>query len=218
VWFRAAAPAVVAGSHSASRILLPVALSDGEHQGSVLESAAWGTQTLRLYRDGVELPRVGVSPYFDSPPEPATFRLEHTATPNPDRLPIGSRTSTSWTFPSQGPTTPGQFATTPQLLTVDYRPNTDALGRLPAWRPLKLDLRVLSNAGVERSALRFWASTDQGTHWREATVLRHRDGTFTTIVPGLVPRPGQAVSVRAQATAGEGRTIDQTIIDAYPVR
>jgi subtilisin family serine protease len=222
VWFRAMAPAVVAGSHSASRILVPVALSDGEHQGSVLESAAWGTQTLRLYRDGVELPRVGVSPYFDSPPEPATFRLEHTATPNPDRLPIGGRTSTSWTFPSQGPTASGQFATTPRLLTVDYRPNTDALGRVPAWRPLKLDLRVLSIAGgapqVERGTLRFWASTDQGGHWRAATVVRLRDGTFTAIVPGLVPRPGQAVSVHAQATAGEDRSIDQTIIDAYPVR
>jgi subtilisin family serine protease len=218
VWFRATAPSVVAGSHSASRILLPVALSDGEHQGSVLESAAWGAQTLRLYRDGVELPRVSVSPYFDSPPEPAMFRLEHTATPNADRLPIGRQTSTSWTFPSQG----SQPATIPRLLTVDYRPNTDTLGKLPAWRPLTLDLRVLSIAGgapqVERGTLRFWASTDQGGHWREATVVRHRDGTFTAIVPGLVPRSGQAVSVRAQATAGEGRSIDQTIIDAYPVR
>jgi hypothetical protein len=222
VWFRGPAPAVVAGSHSASRILLPVALSDGEHQGSVLEPAAMGAQTLRLYRNEVELPRVGTSNYFDSPPGPATFRLEHTSAPNPDRLPIGRQTSTIWTFPSDTPNTPGQFATTPRLLAVDYQPDTDALGRLPAWRPLKLGVRVVSTAGddairVERGALRFWVSVDQGTHWREAVVLPDRDGTFTAFALGLL-RPGQTVSVRATATAAEGRAIDQTIIDAYPVR
>jgi hypothetical protein len=108
------------------------------------------------------------------------------------------------------------------LLTVHYRPRTDALGRLTAWRPLTLDLRVLSVAAdtitVERATLRFWVSADQGDHWRRATVLPRRDGTFTAVVPGLVPRPGQAVSVRAEATAAEGRAITQTIIDAYPVR
>lgn len=221
VWFQAPTPAVIAGSHSANRILLPIALSDGEHQGSVLESSALGSQSLRLYRNGVELPRVGTSNYFDSPPEPATFRLDHTASPNPDRLPIGRQVSTNWTFPSQAPDTPGQFATTPRLLSVDYQPKTDAQGRLSAWQPLNLGLRVVSimdTVQVERSTLRFWASTDQGTHWYEGAVLRKRDGTFVAVVPWLLPRPGQTVSVRVRATAAEGRAIDQTIIDAYPVR
>lgn len=221
VWFRAPAPAVIAGSHSANRILLPVALSDGEHQGSVLEPAALGSQSLRLYRDGVELPRVGTSNYFDSPPGPATFRLDHTASPKPDRLPIGRQVTTSWTFPSRTPEVPGQFATTPRLLSVDYQPGTDALGRLSAWRPLKLGLRVVTTTDtvqVERASARLWVSTDQGTHWYEAAVLSKRDGTFTAIVPWLFPRPGQLVSIRVQATAAEGRSIDQTIIDAYPVR
>ncbi len=217
VWFRAPAPAVIAASHGDSRILLPVALSDGEHPGTVLDAAAAGNQSLRLYRNGVELPRVGVGNYFDSPPEPATFRLDHTSSPNPDRLPIGRQTSTSWTFPSQA-------GATPRLLTVDYQPNTDALGRLPAWRPLTLGVRVVSNAGsadavrIEPGTARFRVSTDQGKHWYEAIVWPKYDGTYSAIVPGLAPRPGQSVSVRANATAAAGRTIDQTIIDAYPVR
>jgi hypothetical protein len=221
VWFRALTPAVVAGSHSANRILLPVALSDGSHHGSVLEPAALGGQSLRLYRNGVELPRVGTSNYFDSPPGPATFRLDHTAGPSPDRLPIGRQVTTSWTFPSHTPEVPGQFATTPRLLSVDYQPGTDSLGRLSAWQPLRLGLRVVTTGDsvqVERASVRLWLSTDRGTRWHEAAVLPRRDGTFTAVVPWLLPRTGQVLSVRVQATAAEGRAIDQTIIDAYPVR
>jgi hypothetical protein len=82
---------------------------------------------------------------------------------------------------------------------------------------------MVSTAGAddvrdERGLLRLWASTDQGTHWREATVLPRHDGTFTAFVPGLPLRSGQTVSVRVRATAQEGRAIDQTIVDAYPVR
>ncbi|HEX6352854.1 S8 family serine peptidase [Actinophytocola sp.] len=217
VWFRGLSPAVIAGSHGTSRILLPVAVSDGEHQGSVLESAAAGNQELRLYRDGVELPRVGVSSYFDTPPEPALFRLDHTSAPDQARLPIGRRTATSWTFPSQA-------GEAPRLLSVHYQPRTDTLGRLDSWRPLMFDLRVVSTTSatdaltVEKATLRFWVSTDHGERWHKATVQPCRDGTFTAAVPGLVPRPGQTVSVRAEATAAQGRAVTQTIIDAYPVR
>jgi hypothetical protein len=49
-------------------------------------------------------------------------------------------------------------------------------------------------------------------------VIPNRDGTYRAIVPGLVTRPGEKMSIRAEATAGEGRTIKQTVVDAYPVR
>jgi hypothetical protein len=49
-------------------------------------------------------------------------------------------------------------------------------------------------------------------------VVPNYDGTYRVIVPGVVTRPGQSVSVRAEATAAEGRRITQTIVDAYPVR
>lgn len=148
---------------------------------------------------------------------------EHTSTPDQELLPIGRSTSTSWTFPSQAPTDTSQWATIPRLLSVDYQPNIDTQGRLPAWRPLTMGVRVMStaNAGVlrvERGSLRLWASTNQGKRWYQAIVRPKPDGTYSVVVPGLLPRSGETVSVRVEATAAEGRKISQTIVDAYPVR
>ncbi|HEX6358806.1 S8 family serine peptidase [Actinophytocola sp.] len=223
VWFRSPAPAVTTASHNRERIELPVDLSDGAHEGSLHEPAAAGNRTYRLYRNGTELPRFGDSWYFDSPPEPATFRLEHTSTPDPTRLPIASSTSTAWTFPSQAPTDPEAWDTKPRLLSIDYQPGTDAHGRLPAWHLLDLDIRVTSMAGgtdfrLEPGTLRFWASTDQGKRWHQGIVVPGFDGTYRVLVPGVITRPGQHISVRAEATAAENRTIKQTLLDAYPVR
>jgi hypothetical protein len=223
VWFRAPVPAVTTASHNRERIELPVELSDGEHDGSLRDMAAAGNQTFRLYRNEVELPRFGDSWYFDSPPEPAKFRLEHTSTPDPARLPIGSDTSTVWTFPSQAPTDPAAWDTKPRLLSIDYQPGADGQGRLPSWHIFDLGIRVTSSAGgdgyrLERGALRFWASTDHGKRWHEGIVVPNYDGSYRVIVPGVITRSGQTVSVRAEATAGEGRTIKQTVLDAYPVR
>jgi hypothetical protein len=151
------------------------------------------------------------------------FRLEHTSTPDRDLLPIGTSTSTVWTFPSRGPTDPDAWDTKPRLLSLDFQPGTDGLGRLPAWRVLDLGVRVTSVAGddgfrLERGTLRFWASVDGGKRWHAGVVAPRFDGTYRVVVPGVLPRPGQQVSVRAAATAAEGRSIDQTIVDAYPVR
>ncbi|GAB3506336.1 S8 family serine peptidase [Amycolatopsis cihanbeyliensis] len=221
-WYRGVAPAVYAGSHTSTKIQLPVELSDGAHRGQVADPQATGEETLRLYRNGTELPRQGSSDYFRTPPEPARFRLEHTASPDTDQLPIGTSTETTWTFPSRAPTDPDQWDTQPRLLAVDYQPSTDAKGRLPAWWPVSLGARIVSSANfvdpvrVERGNLRLWASVDQGERWHRAIVVPKPDGTFLTIVPTLFPRPGQSVSVRVEAKAGP-RSISQTIVDAYPV-
>ncbi len=222
VWFRAPVPAVTSASHNRERIELPVDLTDGDHAGPLYDPSAAGMETFRLYRDGVELPRFGDSWYFDTPPEPAVFRLEHTSKPDPARLPIGSATSTVWTFPSQAPTDPDAWDTKPRLLSLDYQPGADGQGRLPAWHILDLGVRVTSwSAGesrLEPGGLRFWASTDQGHRWHAAIVVPNRDGTYRAIVPGVVTKPGQKVSIQAEASAAEGRTIKQTVLDAYPVR
>jgi subtilisin family serine protease len=223
VWFRAPVPAVTTASHNRERIELPVELSDGEHDGSVRDVSAAGNETFRLYRNGVEQPRFTDSWYFDTAPGPAVFRLEHTSKPDPARLPIGTSTSTVWTFPSQAPTDPDAWDTKPRLLSVDYQPGADGQGRLPAWHLFDLGVRVTSMAGgegfrLEQGSLRFWASVDQGKRWHEGMVIPNRDGTYRVLVPGVLTRPGQTVSVRAEATAAEGRTIKQTVIDAYPVR
>jgi subtilisin family serine protease len=223
VWFRSVAPAVTTASHNRQRIELPVDVSDGEHEGPVYDLPAAGNDVYRLYRDGVELPRFDDSWYFDTPPGPATFRLEHTSKPDPARLPIGTSTSTVWTFPSQAPADENDWDTKPRLLSLEYQPGADGQGRLPAWRIFDLGIRVVSFAGgagfrLEPGRLRFWASTDRGGHWREAIVIPNRDGSYRAIVPGVVTKPGQRVSIRAEATAAEGRTVKQTLVDAYPVR
>lgn len=223
VWFRAPVPAVTTASHNRERIELPIDLSDGEHEGSVRDVPAAGNETYRLYRNGAELPRFGDSWYFDSPPEPAMFRLEHTSKPDAARLPIASSTNTVWTFPSQAPTDPEAWDTKPRLLSIDYQPGADGQGRLPSWHIFDLGIRVVSSAGgtdyrLERGTLRFWASPDHGKRWYEGIVVPNYDGTYRVIVPGVLTRSGQTVSVRAEATAAEGRTIKQTVLDAYPVR
>lgn len=67
-WFRGPTPAVVETAHSFDSITLPIDLSDGEHTGQVLNAAAWGKATSRMFRNGVELsPTYPGSPYFSTP-------------------------------------------------------------------------------------------------------------------------------------------------------
>lgn len=85
-----------------------------------------------------------------------------------------------------------------------------------------MDMRLITNTGplapivAERGTLRVWTSTDRGRHWQPAIALPRPDGTFLVVAP-ISPRPGQAVSVRAEGRAAQGRTVSQTVIDAYPV-
>ena len=224
VWFRGLTPVVRAPWHTRTSMRFPIGLTDGSHSGSLVRDAVLGEQTLRLFRNGIELKRNGDSNYFDAPPEPATFRLVHTANPDTEVLPIGREFKTSWTFPSHGPTEQGDFTTEPRLLSVDYQPRTDSEGRMRAWRPVMLTLRVtlpkLGDDGsrvVPDAELRFWASGDGGQSWHPGIVVPRKDGEYFTIVPGMLPRPGDTLSVRVEATA-EGRGVTQTIIDAYQVR
>ncbi|MEV0430912.1 S8 family serine peptidase [Micromonospora sp. NPDC050495] len=222
VWYQAPAP-MAFGSHSRNGISLPIPLSDGQHRGAADPTAA-GNKSLRLWRDGVEVaPFEPGSAYFDIPAERAMFRLEHASSPDPDLLPIGRETMTAWTFPSEAPTDPDQFSAEARPLNVDYQPGTDGHGFLPAGMPLVLGARLFTSDSnndelrYERGSLRFWASTDHGGRWHQATVT-NTDGSFHVVVPGLIPRAGDMVSVRAEGKAAGDRTVEQTIIDAYPVR
>ncbi|MEO3845285.1 S8 family serine peptidase [Streptomyces sp. B22F1] len=199
-----------------------VDLSDGEHNGQE-PTGVFGEQSLRLYRDGTEVrPRQPGSAYFDVPSGPATYRLEHTSRPDTVRLPLGSRTETRWTFPSRGPA-PGGSAVKPRLLTVDHRPPTRDDGTLRAGVPLMMGARLVSSESrsdlrEEKGTLRMWVSTDSGGRWHRMLVAPTPDGSVLATAPGVRPRAGDFVSVRVEGSAAEGRTVDQTIVDAYPVR
>ncbi|WP_240662611.1 S8 family serine peptidase [Streptomyces sp. WAC 06738] len=222
VWFRGLAPAVVAGNHYDGSLNVPVDLSDGEHNGQE-PTGVFGEQSLRLYRDGTEVrPRQPGSAFFDVPSGPATYRLEHTSRPDTALLPLGSRTETSWTFPSRGPA-PGGSAVKPRLLTVDHRPPTRDDGTLRAGVPLMMGARLVSSESrsdlrEEKGTLRMWVSTDSGDRWHRMVVVPAPDGSVLATAPGVRPRAGDSVSVRVEGSAAEGRTVDQTIVDAYPVR
>ncbi|GAA2142086.1 S8 family peptidase [Streptomyces synnematoformans] len=223
VWFRGTAPAVVSGVHYGGSLSLPVRLSDGEHHGGPWDLGAIGSESLRLYRNGAEVePRTPGSSYFDLPPEPAVFRLEHTARPDTARLPIGTRTETSWTFPSRGPE-PGGPSTKPRLLAVDYRPPTRDDGSLRAGVPLVMGARLVSSESPsdwreENGRLRLWVSTDSGERWHRMLALPLPGGSVLAAAPGVRLRAGDTVSLRVEGSAAEGRSVDQTIVDAYPVR
>ncbi|GAB3456670.1 S8 family peptidase [Actinophytocola sediminis] len=225
VWFRALTPTMFQGQHDRNRMELLVGLTDGTHRGHPRDPAVMGEASLRLFRDGVEQsPVVPSTGWFDiSSPDQANFRLEHRATPSRDHLRLGGQVDTTWTFPSAAPTDPTKWTSTPTLLALDYDPPTDTAGRLPARVPLLMPMRLMSNPNTltpirtERGGLNLWTSTDQGRHWQRAIVLPQRDGTFLTMAL-ISPRSGQAVSVRAEGAGAEGRTVSQTIIDAYPVR
>lgn len=225
VWFRAPTPAVTGARHGPDFLSLPLALTDGVHQGRVSDFTSLGTESLRLWRNGVEQePYFPGSSFFRTGNEPATFRLEHSARPDRDLLPIGRKVHTSWTFPSHGSQDPWELAEVPRLLSLDFRPRTDERNRLSPWLPLVMPVRMVTAPGfgdavrLERGSLRLWVSTDHGRRWREALVLPMRDGTFLTIAPLLWLPSGSTVSVRAEGRAAEGRTIEQTVLDAYRVR
>ncbi|MFF6980305.1 S8 family serine peptidase [Streptomyces sp. NPDC008343] len=221
VWLRNRTPAL-AMTHTGSFIQPSVLISDGERTGKAFsEWNVEGNEPLRVFRDGVEL-TTGDDTYW-VPPEPATYRVEHASHPAPEALPFPRHTRTTWTFRSGAPTDPDEYASHPKVLRIDYQPNTDGSGKLRAGHPLKIDARIFSAMELldeptpERGRLQLWVSTDQGERWRKAIVWPKAGGSYTAIVPGLKLRSGDVVSVRAKATSND-RTIDQTLIDAYPVR
>ena len=211
VWFRGATVSATGLQHEDDRLAVGVGLSDGQHMGHLRDPDAAGLRPMRLFRDGAELAPLyeGV---FPTPPGRGTYRLESSARPDQERLPIGRAIDTAWTFTSE----PGDA---PRPLVVDYRP---ADGAFPAWRPPTLRLRLAStdHIGGElptvAGTLRVWLSRDGGERWTRALVLPKPDGTSLVAAP-LLPRPGDHLSIRVTGEARDGRAIEQTILDAYAV-
>jgi hypothetical protein len=147
---------------------------------------------------------------FPVPAAPATYKLVYTD--NTSRaLPVSTWTKTTWTFRSAAPA--GSNAALIPLLLVDYT------------LPLGLDnhpdgsTAVFTVARVEGTRrawvtrFRLWTSLDNGHTWQEAPVRALGHGHFTATLPHAAP--GQAVSLRVQATDTGGSGIKQTIMTAY---
>jgi hypothetical protein len=169
------------------------------------------SRTMRLYRGSQLIGSKHASvATFSVPAAPATYKLAYTDNTS-GALPVSTQTMTTWTFRSATP--PGGHAVRIPLLLVDY-----AL-------PLGLDnhpdgstavFTVARMAGTARAwvtGFRLWISLDNGGTWRAARVRALGGGRFAATLPHAAP--GQAVSLRVQATDAGGSGIKQTIMTAY---
>ncbi|MEO3923827.1 S8 family serine peptidase [Micromonosporaceae bacterium B7E4] len=215
-WLRGLAPAVLESRQDYGYLQFDVGLTDGRHKGqqSYLDI---GSPMLRLRQDG-NLIGESARPYgsFPVPDEPGRYQLEYSGTIRDPSLPYGQRTSTTWTFHTRGP------STTPRTLRLDYQPEVDEFGRARAGRDLRFTMWALPDpdggAAVRPRTARMWISTDGGRSWQETKVSIRRDGMISVVVPGKQLRPWASLSTRVVVTEADGTAIDQTIIDAYPLR
>ncbi|RZT79468.1 subtilisin family serine protease [Micromonospora violae] len=168
------------------------------------------TRDLALYRDG-KLVAKGSGPYadFGVPQQAADYRLTYDVDASL-LLPVSSRTSTTWTFRSAGPSGTGSVAL--PLLALDYALPLD-LANHPTGGTAEFTVRqsrVLSAQKV--TTFQVWTSTDDGGTWQTARVTRSAD-SYRVELPTV--KTGKAVSLRVKAEGDAGSGIDQTIIRAY---
>jgi hypothetical protein len=157
---------------------------------------------------------IGESPdvfgFFDVPADPATYRVDLTAT----RTGFGGLTSsvtTSWTFRSRH--APDDSFVPQRALAVRFTPRLSAGNTAPAGR-FEIPVSVQEQAGTPAARTRLGkveVSYDDGATWRVAPVRRERDGWVV-----IVQQPASGfVSLRATATDSAGARVEQTIIHAY---
>jgi hypothetical protein len=183
---------------------------DAEHRGrpSLLDE-----ERARLFRDGelVEESTIGYVSAFFVPPEDHEYRLE-LETVRDAQADRSTRVTTAWTFRSA--TTP--FAALP-LLTVRYQPSLDRRHRAPGGVPFVVPLsiqREVDSVAAPLRRLRVEASYDGGESWHRALVIRSGDRGFAL----LLHPAGGTVSLRSRAEDEAGRSMEQTIVDAYHLR
>ena len=207
--------------HSPTTLFADIDLGDAFHVAN-LDGNAVEDARLALYRNGnLIADEPGLFAYFPVPNGSARFRLEQSWNLRPEAFPTSRRAKTTWEFTSAPPPDPTQAsASVPSLLTIGYDAGLDGYGRATAWRPLGIDLRIghLEGSVAHRiTGARLWYSTDDGTRWSAASVLRTKDG-YRAMVPPWVLRSGVSLSIRATATDAGGGSIDQQVIGMIPVR
>ncbi|WP_037263574.1 S8 family serine peptidase [Kibdelosporangium aridum] len=168
-----------------------------------------------LYADGKEIGRSGVpgDGAFTVPAAPADYRLTSEVTRTSPLWPLSTKVSAEWTFRS-GHTAQ---ATPLPLLAVGFDPKLDITNHARANTVLAIPVRVDRQTGATGSAPSLRAvevSTDDGTTWRNAPVVKV-NGSYWTVVQN--PASG-FVSLRASASDRDGNSVNQTVIRAYRVK
>ncbi|WP_207899246.1 S8 family peptidase [Amycolatopsis pittospori] len=218
----------------------------GGHYTNPYENARYfAATTVRLYKDGTEIPRsnaddpLALLPVFRLAPAPATYRLDVTdAMPGQAQIGVPSgvlfqnapRTDTSWTFASarSEAASPLGFAcyesgtscSFQPLIQLDNRLPLDLGGRAPAGRPFTFDVFAGSHSGARGGGpvtqLRVSASTDGGRTWTAATVRPNGNGLWSvTVAHPRLAATDGFVWLRTDARDGSGNTVTQTVQRAY---
>ncbi|MFD5830529.1 S8 family serine peptidase [Lentzea sp. NPDC060358] len=169
-------------------------------------SAHTGSST--LYRDGVEVGRIGsTSGLFAAGAGQAVFRLHTEATR--DRA-LTSRIVADWTFTS-GTVADGPPRPLP-LMAVKFAPAVDGHNRASRAAATLVPVSVNHNTGLDARPTGVQVSHDRGTTWRAAPLVRH-DGRWFTVLR----HPGDATSVSLKASARDtaGNSATVTVVDAF---
>ncbi|MGE5827146.1 MAG: hypothetical protein ACM30G_02130, partial [Micromonosporaceae bacterium] len=169
------------------------------------------TTRTALYRNGRLLAEDLYSPgylWVEIAPEAADYRL--TADVTRGYGDVSTRISVAWTFESGW--TGEEYAAVP-VMAVRYRPTLDVTNTAPAGHRFTIPVTVEGAAGGVQT-LAVQVSYDDGVSWRPASLTRSRDGWSASVTHPA--GPGH-VSLRAQATAGRGAPVQQTIIRAYHI-
>ncbi|MEU9318722.1 serine protease [Streptomyces sp. NPDC048295] len=196
-------PAVV---RDGDRLTLDVPLlMDGG--GHVPSSPPYASTSTTLHRDGVLVGTQADAPGragFTVPPGQATYRL--TSTVKRTGAPgTATRVTASWTFASATTTGPAPVP----VSAVRFSPALSPTGTAAAGTALRVPVAVqgaAANGNVRSLAVS--VSVDGGSSWTRVPVER---GVVTIHNPGA----GTGVSLRAELTDTGGRTLTQTVVDAY---
>lgn len=148
--------------------------------------------------------------------------------------PTPARRNTTWDFTSAAPTTddtlPGTgcagtalgISTAPcqadPLVFPDYNAGLAAANTItPGIHQLQVIGYHQDPSAPPVTSLKLWTSTDGGTAWQSARVIRGRSGTFKVIY--RVPGSGTNgyVSIKAEASDAAGNDITQVIDNTYAI-
>ncbi|MFE6666487.1 serine protease [Streptomyces sp. NPDC057697] len=186
---------------------VPLLMDGGGH---VPSSPSYASASTALHRDGVLVgTRTGApgQARFTVPPGRATYRI--TSTVRRSGAPgTATRVTAVWTFTSDTTAAPAQVP----VSAVRFSPVLGSTGTAVADTTLRVPVTVQGAAanGKLRS-LAVSVSVDGGASWKRVPVER---GAVTVHNPG----PDTGVSLRAELTDAGGRTLTQTLLDAYRTR
>ncbi len=177
----------------------------------------------RFYRDGqlvTEAPEAWAT--FPAVAKRATYRLDLTVVRDTPEWNFARRTDTSWTFRSARPDV-GEQPLLP-ILSVDYEVATDLRNRAVADAETAVDLTVRQQEGFggdgpAATALKAWASFDDGGTWTKLDVANRGDGRFRArVAHPRLDRTSGYVTLRVQARDAAGSVVDQTVERAYGLK